>query len=115
MLLPERGAKRICGSCGIKFYDMNKSPILCPKCGTEHDPLAGLKLKRSSVPANEPAKARPSAKPAVVADDDDLDDDDDEDEEDESLIEDTSDIGDDDDDLSEVREHIDGEDNDDRS
>jgi uncharacterized protein (TIGR02300 family) len=30
---PELGAKRQCQSCGTKFYDLNKDPILCPKCG----------------------------------------------------------------------------------
>lgn len=27
------GAKRQCQSCATKFYDLNKDPILCPKCG----------------------------------------------------------------------------------
>jgi uncharacterized protein (TIGR02300 family) len=31
---PELGTKRLCGNCGAKFYDLNKSPINCPKCGT---------------------------------------------------------------------------------
>jgi uncharacterized protein (TIGR02300 family) len=31
---PELGTKRLCGSCGAKFYDLSKSPIVCPKCGT---------------------------------------------------------------------------------
>jgi uncharacterized protein (TIGR02300 family) len=31
---PELGAKRQCQSCGVKFFDLNKDPILCPKCGT---------------------------------------------------------------------------------
>ena len=31
---PELGTKRQCQSCGAKFYDLNKSPIVCPKCGT---------------------------------------------------------------------------------
>ncbi len=33
MAKPELGAKRQCQSCGVKFFDLNKSPILCPKCG----------------------------------------------------------------------------------
>jgi uncharacterized protein (TIGR02300 family) len=32
---PELGTKRICASCGARFYDLNKDPITCPKCGTE--------------------------------------------------------------------------------
>jgi uncharacterized protein (TIGR02300 family) len=31
---PELGAKRQCHSCATKFYDLNKDPIVCPKCGT---------------------------------------------------------------------------------
>jgi uncharacterized protein (TIGR02300 family) len=29
---PELGLKRQCMSCGAKFYDLNKDPIVCPKC-----------------------------------------------------------------------------------
>jgi uncharacterized protein (TIGR02300 family) len=31
---PELGAKRQCQACGAKFFDLNKDPIVCPKCGT---------------------------------------------------------------------------------
>jgi uncharacterized protein (TIGR02300 family) len=30
---PDLGAKRQCQSCATKFYDLNKDPIVCPKCG----------------------------------------------------------------------------------
>jgi uncharacterized protein (TIGR02300 family) len=30
---PDLGAKRQCQSCATKFYDFNRDPILCPKCG----------------------------------------------------------------------------------
>ncbi|HRK25477.1 MAG TPA: TIGR02300 family protein [Beijerinckiaceae bacterium] len=33
MAKPELGIKRQCLSCGAKFYDLNRDPILCPKCG----------------------------------------------------------------------------------
>jgi uncharacterized protein (TIGR02300 family) len=29
------GTKHICGKCSTKFYDMQKTPAKCPKCGTE--------------------------------------------------------------------------------
>jgi uncharacterized protein (TIGR02300 family) len=32
----ELGTKRLCANCGAKFYDLNKDPIHCPKCGTVH-------------------------------------------------------------------------------
>jgi uncharacterized protein (TIGR02300 family) len=31
---PELGNKHQCQQCGTKFFDLNKSPIICPKCGT---------------------------------------------------------------------------------
>ena len=34
MAKPELGAKRQCQACGAKFFDLNKDPIVCPKCGT---------------------------------------------------------------------------------
>tara|TARA_B000000532_G_C18652189_1_gene313064 strand:+ start:272 stop:574 length:303 start_codon:yes stop_codon:yes gene_type:complete len=30
-----KGEKHICSNCGAKFFDLNKSPIICPKCNTE--------------------------------------------------------------------------------
>ncbi len=33
MAKPELGAKRQCQSCATKFYDLNRDPIICPKCG----------------------------------------------------------------------------------
>ena len=34
MAKPELGAKRQCQACGAKFFDLNREPIVCPKCGT---------------------------------------------------------------------------------
>ncbi len=34
MAKPELGAKRQCQSCGAKFFDLNRDPIVCPRCGT---------------------------------------------------------------------------------
>ena len=57
MAKPELGTKRLCGSCGAKFYDLNKDPIVCPKC---HTPMAVAALTSRSRP--EPAAApRPIA------------------------------------------------------
>ena len=30
---PELGSKQKCLNCGTKFFDLNKNPIVCPKCG----------------------------------------------------------------------------------
>ena len=34
MAKPELGNKRQCQNCGARFFDLNKSPVTCPKCGT---------------------------------------------------------------------------------
>src|ERR1700736_1596917 len=31
---PELGNKHQCQNCGARFFDLNKSPITCPKCRT---------------------------------------------------------------------------------
>src|SRR5215475_4618374 len=32
MSKPARGNKRVCPSCGARFYDLNRTPIVCPVC-----------------------------------------------------------------------------------
>ncbi len=46
MSKPEWGIKRICPSCGIKYYDFDKTPITCPKCNFEFDPDLLLKSRK---------------------------------------------------------------------
>ncbi len=53
----EWGTKRICLSCGARFYDMNRDPITCPACSTVLDPVA----------QSRPRRARPAPKLAAVA------------------------------------------------
>jgi uncharacterized protein (TIGR02300 family) len=31
---PELGTKRLCTNCAAKFYDLHRTPIVCPKCST---------------------------------------------------------------------------------
>ena len=62
MAKPEWGVKRVCQSCAVKFYDLTRSPIICPKCGARFNPEALLKSRRSRPPA--PAKA---VKPELAA------------------------------------------------
>ena len=35
MAKPDLGTKRVCVACSARFYDLTKSPAICPKCGTE--------------------------------------------------------------------------------
>lgn len=53
MAKPELGLKRQCMSCGAKFYDLNRDPAVCPKCGTVFQAVA---LSRVPAPAIARAK-----------------------------------------------------------
>ncbi len=33
MAKPELGTKRVCVECSTKYFDLNRQPIACPKCG----------------------------------------------------------------------------------
>src|SRR6202008_1784327 len=44
---PEWGTKRICPSCGTRYYDLLREPVVCPKCSTPYDPEAFLKSRRA--------------------------------------------------------------------
>src|SRR5436305_12176017 len=44
---PEWGTKRICPSCGTRYYDLMHDPVVCPKCATPFDPEAFLKSRRT--------------------------------------------------------------------
>jgi hypothetical protein len=50
MNTPDRGLKHVCSECEIKFYDLGREVVTCPKCGAK--PL----------PAKAPRKAPPAKK-----------------------------------------------------
>jgi uncharacterized protein (TIGR02300 family) len=50
---PELGAKHQCQNCGAKFFDLNRDPIVCPKCGSVFQGAS----------ASASARARPALKP----------------------------------------------------
>ena len=47
MAKADLGTKRACLSCGMRFYDFKRSPILCPGCGAEFDPENIIKNRKS--------------------------------------------------------------------
>jgi uncharacterized protein (TIGR02300 family) len=59
----ERGIKRTCqsASCGARFYDLNRDPIVCPICGTIYEMLT-----TSAVGAVAAAAAEKPRRPAVA-------------------------------------------------
>lgn len=68
MAKPELGTKRVCGNCGAKFYDLARSPIVCPKCNSTYEVAAPTRA--ASRAAAAAAAAAPAA--AAVADEADM-------------------------------------------
>jgi uncharacterized protein (TIGR02300 family) len=117
---PEWGTKRVCQSCGARFYDFGRSPITCPACGAVFD-LEILNRARRTRP---PGRIAAATATGIVADEAELEPEieteeaedetvieeeepvvetEDDAEEDESLIEDVSELGEDED-MSDVIE-----------
>jgi uncharacterized protein (TIGR02300 family) len=44
MTKPELGTKRLCANCSARYYDLNKTPITCPKCGTPFEVVPVLSV-----------------------------------------------------------------------
>jgi len=106
VLKPEWGVKRTCNSCGAKFYDLRRDPIICPKCDATVNPVVTARLQRTKAPASAVKEAPPLPKAKIDDPDDDhgvvadgaleiVDDDD----EDAAAIEDVSELGEDQDDM----------------
>lgn len=53
MAKPELGTKRQCESCGAKFFDLNRDPIVCPKCGTTFQAAAMAPRARAAAEEDE--------------------------------------------------------------
>jgi uncharacterized protein (TIGR02300 family) len=53
MSKPEIGTKRQCTNCGAKYFDLRKSPIVCPKCGAVYQ-VAGIKAREVFQGATKP-------------------------------------------------------------
>jgi uncharacterized protein (TIGR02300 family) len=43
---PELGVKQLCPTCSAKFYDLNRRPATCPKCGESFDPEEAVRNRR---------------------------------------------------------------------
>ncbi len=96
MAKPELGIKRVCVACGTRFYDLAKSPAICPKCGTEQ-PVEQPRLRRTG--GNVVEEKRPK-KPVPAPEDADVEVEGVEDVEEEDVLEDAGDLEDDADAIS---------------
>ncbi len=96
MASDKRGTKHQCLNCGMKYYDLNRDPILCPGCQTPFEnpavpeptpPKAPVEEEKKSEDNNatESVEVDPAAKTAgaevVSFEDAETDDDDDDDDE----------------------------------
>ncbi len=68
----EWGTKRTCPSCGARFYDLQRSPVPCPKCAAEFNSDQGQRSRRPKVsaPPKPPPEKPPPEKPSSAASDD---------------------------------------------
>ena len=79
MAKPELGIKRQCMNCGAKFYDLNRNPATCPRCGTPFQASAmPMALSRSAaapapvrapIPADDETEVEPAGPELVSLDD----------------------------------------------
>ncbi len=65
------GTKRECGSCGTRFYDLGRAPVVCPKCETKlpaTEPVRGVRhVEPTAAKAPPPPKATAEVKPEATA------------------------------------------------
>lgn len=65
MSKPAKGTKRVCPSCGARFYDLSRTPIICPACQAVYQvtpPPSRRGGERAVV-----QEAKPAPAPVVVA------------------------------------------------
>ena len=119
---PNLGKKRTCQSCETRFFDLNKNPAICPKCGAKNK-ISVNKPRRTSLPELK-AQDVNTTKTEGFSEDTNLEEietklaDSNEDNEtdeleaeledtlDDSLMENTSELDENSDELSEVFEHV---------
>lgn len=104
MVKLEWGTKRTCQGCSTRFYDLQKNPIVCPKCGVVFEPQATSRNRRSrlAVDTSKEITLDDNLLAGNLGLGEDLDvaiDDDD------NLIEDTSELGEDLDDIPDILDH----------
>ena len=121
MAKPEWGTKRICPSCGARYYDLLREPVVCPKCSTPYDPEALLRARRARPAPQVEKEIEPVGRDEIDADLETeeieaVEDEEEEavpleegEEEEEELIEDASELGEDEDDMAEVIDNVEEE------
>lgn len=70
MSKPARGTKRVCPSCGARFYDLNRSPITCPVCQAAYQaapPPSRRSERAAPVEARKPVEVEADPPPVQSA------------------------------------------------
>lgn len=68
------GEKRTCASCGAKFYDLGKTPIVCPKCSATLNIAPEKPAKQPKKPSEGTVKVKEAKKVTHIDElDEDLD------------------------------------------
>ena len=68
---PALGTKQVCPNDQTKFYDLNRRPATCPKCGFQFDPEEALKSRvrsRARTPAPNYEEQEDEVEKKVVRD-----------------------------------------------
>jgi uncharacterized protein (TIGR02300 family) len=92
MAKPELGTKRVCVSCGARFYDLARQPAICPKCSTAQ-PSEQPRLRRMPAAFTE-ERRRPKVVPVPGLEDAEAEPEVAAEEAEEDVLEDTSDLED---------------------
>ena len=64
---PELGSKRQCLNCGAKFFDLNRDPILCPKCGAAFQVAMPVRAQRAAAAAADDDEPSTEGEAEVVS------------------------------------------------
>ena len=103
MAKPEWGKKRTCQACGTKYYDLNKTPMICPSCGAEFDPDLLLRSRKGKSFSSKNISSNDNDLTAEISNLDDIESDSEVVSDDDPLLEinqdDQNDIGDDSDNI----------------
>lgn len=66
MSKPAKGTKRVCPSCGARFYDLNRIPVVCPACQAVYQVTPPTRRGERAPPPPEPIKEVPVPKAPPV-------------------------------------------------
>ena len=67
MSKPVRGIKRVCQSCGTRFYDLGRTPIVCPSCQAVYQVTQPTSRRGERAPAPEVReKVEPEVEPVAL-------------------------------------------------